>query len=354
MNKVIDLQSRTISYLRFPLTAIVVFSHCNLLQDSSDNPIYEYIDMSFDLLSKAAVILFFFFSGYLFFIKLDKFSVENYYLKLKSRFKSLFIPYLFWNFIVVLLYLLVSVIYPSILPGESIENYNISDWIKSFYDASCFRPDSTSPLNRPLWYIRDLIIVVICSPAIYFLVKYLRLLCVIILGILWLVDVPSPVGFSFESFFFFSFGAYFGIFKRSFLPRISLGHFLIFFAIIYFVLLVQINKDSPFIIGKAMVIYGGIICLFAAAWYAGRKIEVRNSKISQSSFFIYCYHGVVMTAVKTIILAVFVPVSDIAYVCVRFVTFFVVFGSGILAYILLCKRFPSFIRIITGGRTALK
>lgn len=71
-----ELQSKTISFLRLPLIAFVVLVHCDFvsevpeLSDSVQYPGYNYMSEIIHLLfSQSAVLLFFFFSGYLFFIR---------------------------------------------------------------------------------------------------------------------------------------------------------------------------------------------------------------------------------------------------------------------------------------------
>ncbi|WP_374708419.1 hypothetical protein [Bacteroides thetaiotaomicron] len=46
--------------------------------------------------------LFFFFSGFFFFRKLEKWSLDFYHLQLKKRVISLLLPYLLWNILMIL------------------------------------------------------------------------------------------------------------------------------------------------------------------------------------------------------------------------------------------------------------
>jgi fucose 4-O-acetylase-like acetyltransferase len=102
-----QLQSQVIDFIRFPLIVGVLFIHnrnSNLVLDGqiigTDNylPIFHYCSSFFSqVFGRISVPLFFFMSGFLFFLNVDKFNGYSYAKKLKSRAKTLLIPYLFWN-----------------------------------------------------------------------------------------------------------------------------------------------------------------------------------------------------------------------------------------------------------------
>lgn len=95
-----------------PMAVLVVFIHFNLAKNSITANGIEYIQdypawfdfvvtLISSVLSGIAIPLFFFFSGFLFF-KDSEFSLTVYIHKLRSRAKTLLIPYLMWNFIAIL------------------------------------------------------------------------------------------------------------------------------------------------------------------------------------------------------------------------------------------------------------
>ena len=107
-----DELSLTIDWLRFPCAFAVVFIHCFgpvelNLSDIHSNPlsiqsIYNYQRIFFsNILPVFAVPIFFMLSGFLFFYKLEKFDMRVYVEKLKSRFRTLLMPYLIWIIIYV-------------------------------------------------------------------------------------------------------------------------------------------------------------------------------------------------------------------------------------------------------------
>lgn len=105
--------------------------------DIPDSGIPIYHTTSFfisRILASVAVPLFFFISGYLFFFR-TTFSVDVYKKKLKSRIKTLLIPYLFWNFVVLVGHWIVTVLSPVQLTSgayKQVSDYTVCDYLISF------------------------------------------------------------------------------------------------------------------------------------------------------------------------------------------------------------------------------
>ena len=92
--------SDIIKALRLPLTILVVMIHSDTsrILEYSSSAVY-YLSTT---LTAAVVPSFFLISGYLFSPK--KFSIKNYVDKLKSRFFTLFIPYIAWGSIAYIIF----------------------------------------------------------------------------------------------------------------------------------------------------------------------------------------------------------------------------------------------------------
>lgn len=70
----------------------------------------------------------------------------------------------------------------------------------------------TFPINGPLWFIRDLIVIQLFVPLIYKFIKSYSFIPILVLGILWLVGIDTNiVGLNVGSVFFFSLGSYFSL-----------------------------------------------------------------------------------------------------------------------------------------------
>lgn len=99
--------SDMVKLLRFPLIFMVLVWHSGFtVEDSGRFPIYEFVTTFFGgVVVRCSVPMFFIISGYLFFINVNEFSVKTYKNKLYSRVRSLFIPYVAWQTILIGVYI---------------------------------------------------------------------------------------------------------------------------------------------------------------------------------------------------------------------------------------------------------
>ena len=193
---------------------------------------------------------------------------ESYFNKLRKRVKTLVIPYIFWNLLVVLFYLIV----PRILGGFNPENQinNISDVFKAFW---CY---PYTPINYPLWYMRDLIVLVLLSPLIYLLIKYLKFIPILIFGIVYFASIKLDVvrfDLLSQTLFFFPLGAYFAIEKRNILKCCrSLSFYPI---VLYFILIV-----FDVILKNVVTDKGAILTQMSKFWFNFTQDVIPNHVIS--------------------------------------------------------------------------
>lgn len=153
-----------------------------------------------DLIATIAVPLFFLISGYLFFIGVKSFSLKVYRNKIKKRIKTLFAPYMIWNIIYIIFFLMAQIFFSNYMSGSNklILDYTIKDWIRAFYDGC-----DGYPMCVPFWYVRDLMVVILLSPLLFFLIKKINYLSLLLFGICWLFENKTIInGFSFTSVFF--------------------------------------------------------------------------------------------------------------------------------------------------------
>lgn len=357
-----SLISRTITFLRFPLIIAVVFIHTPLnevmvngisLVKEGMFPIYDLI---FQIISKEiaaiAVPLFFFISGFLFFYKVNSFTTKVYFTKLQKRVKTLLIPYIFWNLIALSFTLLSYIFLSSMLSGrnELLTNYNYIDWLNIFWNNN----NSGLPICRPFWFIRDLIIVILFSPFIYYLIKYLKVFGIIILGLLWIFGFWfDTISFSIISFFFFSFGAWFSVNNRDFILIFRKCRLMpILYIIILIISILMWYKDIKYNYIHNIGIIIGLLSVISLSSQIIEKNRIKpNTFLATSSFFIYAYHGMPIALLMKIYMKYTIPYINewtmiIGYILIPFI----VTSIGIGIYATLHKFFPSFTALITGGR----
>ena len=109
----------------------------------------------FKRLCRSAVPVFFIISGYLFFQNITEFKKEAYSSKVKSRIRTLLIPYLLWNFIALTENLIKHLpVLSSVFPNIHKQIIDINFFIGAFW----VMPNGGCPILYPFWYIRDLMV----------------------------------------------------------------------------------------------------------------------------------------------------------------------------------------------------
>ena len=361
-----DLQSKTIDCLRFPLCVGVVLIHSELfqltigggkiIQHESLFPIYHHFSYLIGSIANIAVPLFFFISGFLFFYKVDKFSRNIYIYKIKKRAKTLLVPYIFWNLLMLLMVFVSQLLFPDMTSGKKklIVDYSLYDWLSAFWAISNKGEAARVPIDYPLWFIRDLMIVMLCSPLVFFCIKKIRIYCVIILGVLYLFPLWKDVtGLSLTAWFYFIAGAWFSINKKNFVEckkPIAVYVTLIYIMVLLFLTLFMGNLGDNSITFKRISILIGIVCAITlSACYIERGGRV-NTFLSKSCFFIFAYHALVLSTIQRLVIKLLQPQSDLTLVISYLLAPTITICIGLLAYYCLRRWFPNVMPFVTGGR----
>lgn len=335
-----SLQSKVISFLRFPLIIGVILIHTQLPNSNEDFVYYESTRFIFsNIIARIAVPLFFVCSGFLFFYKTSDFSFNTYLNKLKKRIKSLLIPFLIWNILFIIINNLLSDGY---IIGKGFE---MKDWLKAF-GVNC----NHHPVNYPLWFIGDLMLVSILSPIIYWLAKRLKIIFALILGILWLFS--SSICWKFEAFFFFSLGAFFSINKKCFTDLVK-PHLLVL-GVIYLLLVITTFcvKDFDFwiYIRRISVVIGmGFVVSLVAKFVENEKWK-ENKFLTAGSFFLYLHHAILLPLYKNILFAIIPPTSDLRMTVLYFLWAILTIIIGLGLYYIIKRLLPKTTSFLMGGR----
>lgn len=174
--------STKIGNISFILILMVVYIHSYYLESvhyTLSNGIQKIVGSITDV----AVPLFYAISGFLFFNGVSE--VSDCLPKIKKRVHTLIIPYLIWNIIFVLWYVLLS-----LLPiGSLYVNSDVLSGLSLLRPIESFYCLFVEPAGFHLWFLRDLIVFVIISPLLYYLIKYTKWFAFIILVILtgWMI-----------------------------------------------------------------------------------------------------------------------------------------------------------------------
>ena len=224
--------SDTIKFARFPLAVMVVLIHATLIYEQKNGipyiketgtPIYCAIDFLFrQSICALAVPLYFFISGMLFFWNIEKLNLEIFKKKIKSRIFSLFIPYLCWNLLIVAYIFIVQQLFPGLMSAKNklVSDYSTIDFLNCFWNMSLVNKGGGNfPIDGPLWFIRDLMIMNLLSPLVYFVLARTKKWGAISLLVIWGFDLLGTFGNFASAILFYSFGAYWGITKLNILEK---------------------------------------------------------------------------------------------------------------------------------------
>lgn len=295
------------------------------------------------VLGRVSVPLFFFFSGYLFFYKKDIFSKNVYIQQIKKRFWTLFIPYIFWISInISFLYFFddyaFSVYYKNGLTFD--------EFLRSYWNII----DNSVPILYTLWFLRDLIILCILTPLIYFLIKKIKLLFPIIFLACWYLDLIGIPGFRSNSIFFFILGAYLSINKLSFTCLIrKIPLYLLLCLCLLFIALDLYYSIYNSIINKTCIIILIISILRLTPVITNRLATGQLFLLlSSSSFFIYLAHEPLLFYIKSYFKGVIVPMKYTIHYFASILTTLII---TILLFLILKKLAPKFLNLIVGSRS---
>lgn len=357
-----ELQSKSIDFLRFPLIVGVVFIHAYSttlkfqgvdLGTEAYLPVYNTLsEFCSQVVARIAVPLFFFISGFLFFYHTE-WSAGSYKYKLNRRVKTLLIPYLFWNFLVLILYFIAQS-----LPGISglfsgvnklIRDYDTIDFFNAFWGIG----EHGMPIVYPFWFIRDLMVVVLFTPVVYTFVKYGRKYGVMLLGVMWYFGWWFDIiGFGVVSFFFFTAGAYFSINKLNII--LIFRKLFVLSAILYPLLaladlLTKSYEFNHYIHDMGIIV--GIVFLFNLVSYYLEKGKIATSGfLASAAFFVFACHEPWLTLIRKILFKILKPETDTLMTVLYFLSPALIIIITLSIYALLKRYLPKFTQVITGGR----
>lgn len=354
-----SLQSKVITFLRFPLIVGVVMIHTLPHQvtiggvefvDISKFKLYDYtFFLISEVLARIAVPLFFFISGFLFFK--GEFTVDSYFLKLKRRGRTILLPYIIWNLLVIAMFLFLQTFMSGLTSGKNsgIADLPVKLWLSLFWDYH----DSGMPVCYQMWFLRDLMVVMVLSPVIYWCMNRFKQYFIILLGFLWLMNswVNIP-GMSISAFFFFTAGAWFRINKINFVD--TMMPFMKSAAVVY-VLLCAMNlyfRQYEWVcyIHRIGILVGIIVAITVSAYCITTRKYKPNEFLSESSFFIYAYHATILGLLSKLVVKTVVPTSDTEMLAIYFISPAVTIFIGLGIYSCLKRFSPKFTSLITGGR----
>lgn len=344
MNEREKLRSESLNLLRFPLAVVVLIVHTFDLKfeqkiSPDTTPIFQEICYFIDgFLRGQSVPIYFFISGYVFFLGITL-TKDTYKQKLRNRVKTLLIPFLIWDTLPLLPWLIKQL------------------HIVSTPSVSPLIFNNLYPQNNPLWFIRDLMIVVIFTPAIYWLLKHTRHYAICLLGLTWFALTYWDLERTNQlvtAFFFFSWGAYMSINQKDML--VEFGKYAYLSAVLYlifsmtYIASMHWFPDAASTIKRMNIFIGLLFAYNFASWLLRGKRCHPNPFLASASFFIYVSHWIVYGRVFSLIIFFSHPTSDIEILIVYIATVLLTLGILLSVFWLLRRYTPGLLKIITGRK----
>lgn len=310
-------QSQTIDLLRFPMAVFVVLIHTTptlslVPVNEADFPllsgtgIYNVVEIFLkQTVTHIAVPTFFLISGFLFFQKLEEWNWEIYCNKLRSRIKTLLLPYLCW---ITISYLCIGCMpaIETLLDGGTVfdawktfmehrlsliysywgieRTWQFPDWfgneIKGF----------SNHIVPTLWFVRNLMVVIVLSPIFYLFVKKTKIYGLLLIVMFYM----SNHDFDMTSVLYYGIGAFLAInsinivtvAKRFKIPALSIAAVSLV-ACTYYAGRLSLYG---FRLYPVYVLAGVWSALYISSYLVEKKHVVPNKFLVQSCFFVYALH----------------------------------------------------------------
>ena len=294
--------SEAVKALRAPMCLLVVFIHTSVL----DTPLAKLVASKVWDISSVAVPFFFFVAGYFFFAKVgDKFSFAFYKQQLTKRFWSLVVPYVCWTSVALIFTFATMKVFFHGGACEGLDNalkHNglVGGVMRCFWGLGVFEEYDNmlgwhcihlTPFDGVLWFVRDLIVMCVISPIVYYAAKYLRGLFLVTTVVFFYTKFWQTTGFHCNALVFFSLGAYISVHNIHIVETLKRYRWLLL--TISFSLWMLPCDDLP--IWASKLLSRSHIPVYMATFFAFAHIFCCDSnvvkRVGDESFFVYVMHG---------------------------------------------------------------
>lgn len=301
------------------------------------------------MIGRCAVPLFYTISGYLFFLKVPN-GLRSITEKMQKRVHTLLIPYI----ITALFYVAFQVLINSIPATSKFVNSSIlpvlqQSWLRVllaiFYDYG-----GGVPLAFHLWFVRDLLILVLLSPLWYTMLRYLGWWWVLLAFLPAYTNLGGVPSFA---LFWFSLGG--ALTKHTIAakhPKLGLGLLGIFLSLCVFQLFTPEVALWQYV--RIPIILLGI----AALWLAYDALVPATFSLHQHpwlnavgnfTFFVYLFHEPTLNVVRKLLVAA-IGKNSLGYLFSYLASPWIFIALATVAGIFLKKLVPKLYATVVGGR----
>lgn len=325
----LELQSRTVDWMRFILAVMVVFIH---VQHNTRLGLIFCDDFC-----RLAVPAFFLISGYYFFTHFDGWNTSLWIDKLKKRVFTILIPFILWNVIALVQYILRAVI------------------VKEPFSFAQLFAERGIIIDYPLWFLRDIMLMSLLAPLVYVIVRKLGIWFFVAMLAFPLIGIwTSRRILTYNAVVYFSLGAYLQIRGNDIVGsfrKIGWQSLCIYIAMVFTARVVC--PSNPVLAGacRYLLVLSGVVILFCVSGLLVEKDVVRvNRFLSNSSFFIFASHALFLGSVAAIIGKI-LPDTSAAILMVRgVITWLGTVALCLIIYIVMSRYLPKTTALLNGKR----
>lgn len=357
-------QTDKIKVLSLILIIIVLYIHSGFHENEIQGMALNHYVQDFisGKLERLAVPLFYIISGYLFFINSQK-GFNEIKRKIRSRFFTLFVPYLYGCVFFVLFFAFVKLI-PNTAGfiNSNFDNYiSVSSFeiLKSIFGVA---GESNSPLAFQLWFLRDLILIIAISPLLYLFLPRLKWFGILLLYLIVLFDIynksnlyPYLPRSIFSSVFYFSLGGTIYLSKITIEKNkgLYIGSLVIIAFIIFSLFELLLNYNIPKDYSVIITLWG-----IVGVWMSYDTIVKRNFSLDDSpylrkvcnfTFFIYLFHEPTLNIVRKIIVLL-IGKNSTGFLISYLVSPFIFTVIAVFVGNLIKLKIPIVYKSLVGGR----
>lgn len=346
--------SHSIACVRFPLVFAILLLHAYTAAPSVGHGMYYRVLYPFSLwFGETGVPAYFFISGLLMF-----YSTKSYFEQIKSRFRTLFVPYMIWNGLFLLAYVVAWKFGQDIpINHKSLNDFTAMDFVRAFWDRSDWDWGNCMPVLTPMWYIRNLMIMYLISPVVYFVLRSTGPIVPIVCALFWIN--AHNVAFILQTLTMFCLGAYFPIHEINPIDfwkqyKVHIIFFFTFFGICDIFLhqgIINFREIIDFDVNLLFHRMALIANTFFMIWL-GTYLYDRGwhfPSLSKAAFFIFCTHYPVNAAIRSVANK-YPQWSDATHLLLYVLSVAIVTFICYSLFRLLSRYAPWFIKLSTGDR----
>lgn len=198
----------------------------------------------------------------------------------------------------------------------------------------------------PLWFLRDLMVLVLLAPIIQFLLIRLKSLYILFVVGIWLLGIYKHIILiGTIGLCFFSLGAYLGIKGAGFRNIIRYGKIIVSIFLICVIFRLCVNRSCD-LLERTTTLFGVFSGIIIVRYIVERFNPVVDNSYSKSSFFVYAAHYYL--SIFAIRLAVSMSPKVEVILILDYILVPILLGFLLVQAYRLCPA--SFRKILTGGR----